>query len=278
MTNKEISEFIKENKDKFLCLKKDLTPIKIIGYHKGFYDVICSAFVPKKYDNTLDKKTFKEYIQESLLPNSDIEMFCTNEEEIFIEDENHNTILCRKSIDEIFTNPFIFLNKYYISFFDFFQKNCTLTKEGKIFDLTKYIDIKDNDERFSVVIEQENIQENLDCFYLCVIVGEEKTLGIFESKDIHDIFNDVINFKNYHELVALTQIIKSKDIFILQEFIKDKENLNCIKSSLAYRFIGLQQNNLIETEEFKSLDNLFKKCNEKVFLNEKGEIKYKKFI
>lgn len=249
---------------------------KPIGYNLSADFLICEIYIINNnsliplIDNTTNTSSIKE-------------KYDISSRDVFIEEESKNLNSVIKEIEDCqFLTQLIHSpidNNWYISFFQMFYKLSIETRKSHELNLTPYIKFKEDcGVKFSVIIDQDKNQKDTSMFYLYLNLDGEQTFGIFDVNDTLKILLDILSYKDYSELVALSQILKAKDKYIFDQFIKDEKNLPLIKESLAYYSIGLNENKMTETDNYKKINNLFLQLNEVIYLNEKGEIKFKKEI
>ena len=249
---------------------------KPIGYNLSADFLICEVYI-------INNNSLIPLIDNITNTSSIKEKYDISSGDVFIEEESQNLNSVIKEIDDcqfltqLINSPID--NNWYVSFFQMFYKLSIETRKSHELNLTPYIKFKEDcGVKFSVIIDQDKNQKDTSMFYLYLNLDGEQTFGIFDVNDTLKILLDILSYKDYSELVALSQILKAKDKYIFDQFVKDEKNFPLIKESLAYYSIGLNENKMTETDNYKKINNLFLQLNEIIYLNEKGEIKFKKEI
>lgn len=276
----DAKEFYEKNKEKrFYSITSPYKDIFIpIGYNliEDYLIYKSIDYIGNLKEEVIEEEKIKFY---EFFKNSNIFI-----EEIYKDFDNQAYYLTSSYYKEEFVELFkLPINDcWYGSFYEVFNSLSVRTRNSKEFNLTPFISFKEDEnyggEKFSVIIDQDLNQKDISLFYLYIYIDGESIYGIFDVEDMKRIILDILNYKKYSELIALTQIIKAKDKFILDSFIKDENNISLIKDALAYYSIGLRNNKLENKEEYKKIYKLFYSLNEVIYLKDNGDILYKKEI
>ena len=270
-----LKDFFEENKDKHFCFFDQEGTCNIIGYNENTCRLIVKTFVSSIKENfyNADEQKAKliNYIQENRV------FICMDKAEYSDKEVKNKILIEEVDIDNLCPMKY-FNNSWYKDFFDVFSKNSIRTKKSILFDFTKYLLLKDAQEKYSIIIDQDYTQKDKNSFCLYISVGNDSVLGIFDRESISDIFFEAIKYTHFSEFISLMEIVRCKDKYIFEEFIKNSKNEKIIKDSLAYRLIGLRANNMTKIKDFEVIQNLFETLNEQIEIDEKGNLIYIKDI